>query len=505
MTQLPVRPTIVLGPPGTGKTTTLIRMVSDELAAGTPPDRIGYVTFTRRGAQEARDRMSAQHDLRGRSVLPWFSTLHSLSMRCLGLGTGAVMEGARLQEFADLIGERLTGRFSQDDGSYIGYDRGDRMLFMDNLARVRQILLRQQYDESHDDIDWVVVERFSRALAQFKRDRGLVDYTDLLHMFASRGESPGLDVLFVDEAQDLSRVQWDVVRVLCRGVRRVVVAGDDDQAIFRWAGADVDTLLDLEGDVRVLDQSYRVPRRVQSLAASVVARLSRRRDKRWMPRDAEGDVSWVPRIEDLDWSGSSVLVMARNQYLLDPLMREMRASGVLYTHHGHPSVRQSLLTAIVTWERLRQGQEQPADHVQRVLDLMTVGVGVDRGKKTKLAAEGDRLVGMAELRQQWGVRTDAIWHEALDRVPDFERSYMVRCRRQGEKFSAPPRVRIDTIHASKGAEADHVVLLTDMATRTHRESLGLPDDEARVWYVGVTRAKERLTIVMPRTRQAYPL
>jgi superfamily I DNA/RNA helicase len=65
-------------------------------------------------------------------------------------------------------------------------------------------------------------------------------------------------------------------------------------------------------------------------------------------------------------------------------------------------------------------------------------------------------------------------------------------------------VRVSTIHGSKGGEADHVVVLREMAQRTHREMREVSEeDEARVWYVAVTRARERLSIVEPRARDRY--
>lgn len=502
--QLDPRPEIILGPPGTGKTTRLIATVAAEIGAGCDPSRIGYTTFTRRGAHEAQDRMRELHGAT-RADLPWFRTLHSLCMRFLGVNSSQLLDGQRLQDFADRVGERITGRFSQDDGTYAGYDRGDRMLFMDNLARIRRVPLRQLYEEHHDDIDWVAIERFSRSLREYKSAHGLLDYTDILERFVEGGSGPSLDVLFVDEAQDLSMLQWLVVAILARGCRRVVVAGDDDQAIYRWAGADVDTLLYLEGQVSVLDQSWRVPVRVQDVANAVISRVRRRRPKMWRPRPLPGLVRRLPDIGDVDTSGPSTLILARNQYLLTDVMRSLRASGTLFMHHGHPSVSQRYLDSIVAWERLRAGQSVTVSDARRVLEMMTSGVGVRRGNK-KLAGHSDDMpVDMSWMQDVAGVMTSEIWHVALDRIPVEERMYMVRCRRRGERFSTPPRVRIDSIHASKGGEADRVVILTDMAQRTYDESLLATDDEARVWYVGATRAREELVVVAPRTSRSYDL
>lgn len=80
---------------------------------------------------------------------------------------------------------------------------------------------------------------------------------------------------------------------------------------------------------------------------------------------------------------------------------------------------------------------------------------------------------------------------------------MLKALRRGEKLTSDPRVKLSTIHGSKGGEATHVVLVTDMAARTYREYENNPEDEARVWYVASTRAKERLSIVAPSSKMHY--
>ena len=379
------------------------------------------------------------------------------------------------------------------------------MLFMDNLARVRGISLRQQYEESHDDIDWAVVERFSTSLRLYKGDQHLVDYTDLLERFVLENRPPRISHLLVDEAQDLSHLQWEVIATLSRHAEEVWVAGDDDQAIFRWAGADVDTIVDLEGDVSVLGQSYRVPRKVQAAASEIIQQVRKRRTKVWSPRDDDGIVRSLSDLSQVDWTGDSVMILARNQYLLTGVMNELRSSGVLYMHHGHPSVKQSLLDAIVSWETLRNGTAITAERVVRVYDFMGVGTGIRRGFKKLPAFNKEDLVTINDLKDKGGLMVDTIWHQAMDKIPLEERVYMVRCRKNGERFSIPPRVRVDTIHASKGGEADRVVLMTDMAQRTYMEYAENPDDEARVFYVGATRAKKELCIVAPRSNRYYPI
>lgn len=498
-------PEIILGPPGTGKTTRGIREVELELSRGVAPDRIGYLTFTTRGAEEARSRAMEKFSL-GKDELPYFRTIHSLCFRQLAMRRGDVLEGRRLREFADYAGVRITGRVSED-GTWTGYDVGDRIMFLENLARIRQVPLRQAYDGDDDQLNWTEVDRVSRALVKFKKVHGLMDFTDMLGEFVRSGIELDLEVLIVDEAQDLSALQWAVIRQLSGSVRRLIVCGDDDQAIYRWAGADADHLIDMEGKVSVLGQSWRVPVNIQTAAHAIIDHVHHRREKVWRAREGStGSLDRAASFMDVDCGVGEVLVLARNGYIIkDQVEPELRRQGIVYEVNGNPSVKPSLLEVIQDWEALRAGRTILAAQARRIYEHMTVGRGFKRGHKLLPGWDDDRETSLAELVERGGLLTGAIWHEALDRVPEDEVAYITAARRRGEKLRQRPRVRLSTIHGSKGGEAEHVVLFKEMARRTYGEMThSSGEDEARVWYVGVTRAKERLSVVESTTRQECP-
>lgn len=497
-------PELVLGPPGTGKTTELLQLVDEEMGRGVDPSRVGYVTFTRRGAEEAVTRAVEKFGV-SKDSLPYFRTLHSLCFRQLGMRREDVLEGTRLREFARYAGVEVNGKWS-DDGTLTGFGLGDRILFMENVARVRQVDLRAAYDAEDDQLPWSEVLRVSRALAAYKAHNGLMDYTDMLAEFVRSGIVLGLEVLFVDEAQDLSALQWAVVRQLAVGARRVVVAGDDDQAIYRWAGADPDHLIDMQGSTRVLGQSWRVPRSIQAVAHGVIREVSHRREKLWAPRAEEGAVGRVARFHEADCGEGQVLVLARNAYLIrEQVEPELRRQGIVYEVNGHSSIKPAILEAITSWEALRRGEPVSVEAARAVYSHMSSGKGVRRGFKELKAISDGELVGMGDLRERGGLMVDTIWHDAMDRLPGDELAYILAARRRGERLTQRPRVRVSTIHGSKGGQADHVVLLKEMARRTYNEmERGGQEDEARVWYVGATRARERLTIVEGTTGQSCP-
>lgn len=497
---------IILGPPGTGKTTTLLNIVDEEMARGTPPDRIAFVSFTRRAAKEAQTRACEKFRISS-SDLPWFRTIHSLCFRWLGLRSSEVLnEWRNLRTFAEWAGVVLTGRWAED-GSMQGYSQGDRVIHMIHVARARRLPLRQVYDEDDDDLPWSEVERVDRFLATYKMRTGLIDYAGMLEEFIRLGTHPRLDVLLVDEYQDLSCAQQAVVDVLSRDCRRVVVAGDDDQGIYRWAGADSESLVQMSGVVRVLGQSYRVPRVVQSLAQRIVEQIRERRPKAWAARDDEGVVERAEDIGAVDVGEGEVLMLARNSFILtEQIVPEMQRAGVHYAWGEHSAVSAETLRAIQIWEKLRSGGEVTVEDAVHVYGYMSAGQGYIRGMRNiQSFINNDEWVNIIMLKDRAGLLRDSIWHEALDRLPGGEVSHILAARRRGERLLGPPRVRLSTIHSAKGGEADHVVLMTEMARRTAREAERLPDDEARVFYVAVTRARRRLTIVNYSSKWGYEL
>lgn len=513
-----MNPEIILGPPGSGKTTTLLNILDEELSAGTSPEVIAYVSFTRKAADEAVTRACQRFNFT-RSQFPHFRTIHSLCFRQLGLKSSDILANNAFRKFADWCGIRVTGRAWSDDGLLTGFESGDRILFMENLARIREIPLRQQFDEDDDGQTWSEVDRVARSLVKYKKHHGLLDYTDMLSEFVASDIRVQLDVLLVDEAQDLSSLQWRVVERLARDARRVVVAGDDDQAIYRWAGADVEHFIDLPGESRVLGQSWRCPPFIQMLSGEIINRVQHRRPKVWAPRkDAKsGGLTRVAMFDDADvadeWregvATPPVLVLARNAYVLrEQVEPVLRAQGMVYEIGGRTSLNLGALAAAESWERLRRGTPVTLGEAREMYQYLSGLTSIKRGFKNlpTFGDDPDAPVSMRDLIDHGGLRVDPEkkWFNALDKLPSEDMSYMLAARRRGERLRATPRVKLSTIHSAKGGEADHVVLMTEMARRTHKEMEANPEDEMRVWYVATTRTREKLTLVNSQTAQECP-
>ena len=419
----------------------------------------------------------------------------------MGVSSSSVFDGKKILEFGDWIGTEVTGKINFEEGSTFGTQPGDRALFMCNLARLRQIPLRELYLQDTDGLAWHFVDRLDKALVKYKNHHNLVDYTDMLEMFVRSGRKMDLDVVIVDEAQDLSPLQWRVIDKISQNARRVVVAGDDDQAIYKWAGADPLYMGRLSGTRRVLSQSYRVPQKVQRVANKIIEQVEGTVKKSWNPRPIDGRIDRVSKIEQIDFTADDILVLVRNFSYLSPIKALLRNKGIPYSYRGTPAIPDEIVRVVSDWEKLRRGEVLDVDNVRRVCSYLGVNMPVDSRKLFNAPKE----LGMAELVSDYGLKSDEIWHQALEKLPMQDKMFMLAARRNGESINREPRIRLSTIHGSKGGQSDHVVLLTDMAPRTKKEQVKNPDDEARVWYVGVTRTKERLTIVDPHSSNFFNL
>lgn len=489
---------IILGPPGTGKTTRLLNLVDEYLSKGTHPNKIAFISFTKRATEEARDRAKARFKL-GSDDLEYFRTIHSLAFKQLGLSTGSVIKWANYKEFGRGMGIEITGKQNTEDGTIAQLSKGDRLIFIEQLARLQCKPLREVWEASDsEDISLEELDQIYRAFTKYKKVNGLIDYTDMLTRFYESGYIPKFDVIIIDEAQDLSQLQWKIVQRLIDNTEVAYIAGDDDQAIFRWSGADVEHFIGLQGNVTVLEQSYRLPEVVHTLATGITKHIEKRREKRFNSRNFPGYIHYLNYIEDLNLTEGNWLLLARNTYMVKKLAEDCKNLGVFYSFRDIGMDKNEALLAARCWQRLCKGSTESIGEIKNTILHMKHRPNIS-GLKNR------ETLTLAELMGPNPTLASVPWFEALDAMNQDDREIIKAMLRRGEKLQEPPRVRISTIHGAKGAEAENVALFPDISYRTFQAMQKNPDDEARVFYVGVTRAKETLCLMNPMTDKYYQL
>ena len=483
-----------MGPPGTGKTTTLLNEV-DKYLKQTDPDKIGYFSFTQKAAYEARDRAMSKFNFSEKD-LPYFRTLHSLAFRRLGIRKDEVMQRRHYEDLGKKA--NLVVDYHEYENEHTGlFTTKSDILRIIQLAKLRGITPEEQFNKQEHTqlIDIKTLKQFDHDLKQYKKDYNLIDFTDMITEFVKSDRSPRFDVVFIDEAQDLSRSQWTMARSIWDKTQDTYIAGDDDQAIFRWAGADVDSFIAQTGKIVQLTQSYRIPQVVHDVASRIVNKIQHRLPKEWRPKTQRGLLSYYDEFKNINMKHGNWLVLARTRFMLNELEEQLYAQGLYYENKYKTNREQDLYKAVTDWENVRKGVHINYDQLERIASYMSNN---HFEKQSLKYMDKDANYDMAGLRERAWLKTDKVWYEALDQAPSRSIRYIRRMRENGEKLNSSPRITLSTIHGVKGGEQDNVVLLTDLSRNTQINYEKNPDDENRLFYVGATRSKQHLHIVRPK-------
>ena len=324
-------------------------------------------------------------------------------------------------------------------------------------------------------------------LDNYKQSFKLKDFTDMIEAFNVSKLCPKYDVVFIDEAQDLSPIQWKMVDILRENSKYVILAGDDDQAIYGWAGADVKKFQEIPAkkDI-ILPYSHRVPIQVQTLADKILSRIpdDRKVKKNWQAKDEEGFVDYITAIDDAPLYEGDWLILARTNDRLEKLKRILKDMGIYFQFKGRKSFKSTLFRSILNYTRWQnKGDQLSISEVKDVLGCVPYSQNLKE----------ERLYDLKEF----GFSNTQRWFDIFKVDPE-ECLYIRELLRNEEELHKNARVQLSTIHSAKGGEATNVLLILDN-TKTIRnateKSQAKEDEENRVWYVGVTRTSQKLYIM----------
>ena len=613
-------PLLVLAGAGSGKTRVIVhriaRLVAEEAVV---PWRILAVTFTNKAAGEMRERLVRLLGAAAGEL--WVQTFHAFGARFLRREATRAGLSPSFPIYDDDDQLRLVKGILAE----LGADDGETLSAREALSRIDQWKgLALRADEvpagEHDLAGELAREVYARYQAALGR-AGAADFGDLLMRpvrlleedEALRARWAGrFEHLLVDEFQDTNPVQYRLLRLLAGGRGNLCVVGDDDQAIYRWRGADVENILGFDRDfpgtrVVKLEQNYRSTRNVLDAAHAVISRAARRREKRlWTEAEPGEPLALVVGQDEHDeaeriaraiaherargTAGDEIAVLYRTNAQSRPIEAALRAARIPYVIVRGTSFyervevkdaaaylrlalepRSDLDLARVVNKPPRGIGEKTVQRLQAharargasLYDALAEVDGIEGLKpaaRRALAALRETLAGLArdassldagvavqEVLSRTGLlarleaeRTD----EAAERAQNLVE--LVAAAREFDEASAgqpPPRdpdepvpaplarfleqiallgeadqptpegrVALMTLHAAKGLEFTAVVL-SGLEEGTFprepwgdvslREEADAYDEERRLCYVGITRAKRRLLLSLARRRMGY--
>ena len=468
----------VVGPPGTGKTRRLLNEVQRYVNKGTPLNKIGYFAFTRKAAGEARDRFLKINTHLTKKDIKYFQTLHSLAFGKLGLKEENVMQDLNYKVIGETCGIQIKYAMYETNNWNGIFSSDSEYLSMINLARVKQISVMDQLDlnEHLSKIERDKLDAIEKEINNYKEIYGLIDFTDMIQKFLDENIELNFDVIFVDEAQDLSLIQWTMINKIEKDTGcDVFVAGDDDQAIFGWAGADVDSFINYNAEEIPLKQSERVPSIIQKTALNVINRIQENRiDKEYFSKSETGQILERYRLSDIDMSTGDWLILTRTKSLLKSVPTYLKKKGLFFESAQGNSVGKSLYEDIQYWSKLQKKIHLPDIQVQRIKERI----------------KGDMNISLH-------------WYDAFNKLTESQITYMRLLLLNNEDPTKDARIKISTIHGAKGGEATNVVLFLNETANTikgAKKSTAKQDEEYRVWYVGVTRSMKNLYLIKSQNK-----
>jgi ATP-dependent DNA helicase UvrD/PcrA len=284
-------PILVIAGAGSGKTRTLIYRVARLIESGVPPGAILLLTFTRRAAQEMLRRVESLVGDRTRAVAGGtFHSFANLTLRQFGSAIGlkpnfTILDRSDMEDVVNLLRTRM-GLGSRDRR----FPKKSTITEAISMARNKRRELGEEIEldfphlaEHRDDL-----VRLAAAYDGYKRERGLLDYDDLLYRLAElleqhegvrRRLGDTYRYIMIDEYQDTNLIQAELVRLLASAHRNVMAVGDDAQSIYSFRGANFRNIMDFPqifpgARVVKLEQNYRSLQGILDVANEVISRAA---------------------------------------------------------------------------------------------------------------------------------------------------------------------------------------------------------------------------------------
>jgi superfamily I DNA/RNA helicase len=402
------------------------------------------------------------------------------------------------------------------------------------------------------------VSGFHVRWEDWKRQTGYLDFVDMVdHALHDVERAPGDPAVIInDESQDTGPAEMRLLFKWADAADHLVLAGDPQQSLFSFRGSDPILLQTLhqkhDPDRPPLPQSYRLSRAVYDCAYEWAGQFEQTQRVAFAPRDAQGTVEEASfgfdqfteeSVEELvhqygegDGSGAVPLMFLTScGFMLDPLIKALRASGTPFynpwrpNHGGWNPLPQKKSKGLTLVDRVlaflrplpevwgEQARFWTAADLRAWADILPATNVFTRGGVSAIKALKDSATDeeiskafttwfQYEERLHMVPRPDLEWYLAhATKTSDRFRDYVSAViRNHGAKvLKEKPRVAVGTIHSTKGSEAATVVLCPDLSYaswQASQETEEAREDIRRMFYVGLTRARERLLLCQPSSR-----
>jgi DNA helicase II / ATP-dependent DNA helicase PcrA len=509
-------PVLIVAGPGTGKTKTLTARIAYLLATKrADASQILALTFTKKAAEEMQSRVQR---LVQTNALPRIATFHALCQDLLGGDVPFVTEPVRLQIIKSLPKPAaLKGMSSRDLGLLIS--RAKNMADDDPaVLRLQRAYDKALHGQGMRDFDDLLVQ----ALAAIRSDETL------------RGKMHNhYRYILVDEFQDTNKIQYELLQAM-RGTDNLFVIGDPNQSIYGFRGASGSIfeqfIADFPATTKIaLTANYRSAAEIVAIANAVFGGdtpLAAQTNKAGAVRAVQvlneySEANWVlSEIQRMIGGGDMLLAVSDDDRMVH---RTLRDFAILYRSRAAAQAIQKAIDASgLPYQIVGEGSPYEQPQPQALIALLRAAATSDQPDIEGFTSAEIRAV--QDLLMQYDGASPRKLAERLADILGFERTHnlrqflntLVRFRDVDEAityFDAiaetrfyDPRadvITLLTVHAAKGLEFPYVFVIgAEEGILPHSKSA--VDEERRLFYVAVTRAREALMITHGKNRGGQP-
>ena len=532
---------LTLAGPGSGKTSTLTGRFIHLIRQGIRPTRILAVTFTKKAAEEMRRRLARLLELSSPTGLE-VMTFHAFAFRLLKRNPemAGLPERFQLWDIPEqrlvFSSRRMWWNEEKDILDIIGGAK-ERLLDADGFAAA--------IDRDDEMLSEAV--KYFYVYQQALRDACAIDFADMVPLVVKamtesqsyrRSITCAYDHLLVDEFQDVNPGQVGLIDHFVNEGVKLWAVGDDDQTLYAFRASDVRYILQFtkkypNATVCTLDRNYRSSPEIVLAAKRLIRHNRTRVDKDYQPTlvetgelvirgysSAEIEARQVAlAIADLIRHGceaQDLAVLYRAGAVGLPLQTVLKEMAIPFEVRGGADLWQGVAAKLVIGSLyyLREGESPQAmsrlgtnkrsEILRRQLDLIRGAV------RDKFAAscENVRQIVADAVPNQSSEREKAEWRGVVDAVVGLALSCSsleqleAKSAEQSHAIRNPPAhaVLLSTIHSAKGLEWDTVFMIgMEDGVLPHVNSEDI-EEERRVAYVGVTRARKRLGLTYAAER-----
>ncbi len=542
---------LVVAPPGSGKTTVMLKRLAYLLDEGVPAQQVVVLTFSKASAVEMEERFQYP----GKNK-PFFGTIHGLCYKILRQRQGKLAMIFGKEEY--VIRNRMQKELKIDQSDVDSLIRDISKYKVHEFLNDGPITLTYRDDLFKNAYDLYEEERLKR---------GLLDFDDLqIEVLKAFSEEKVLEDfkklhthILIDEFQDLDPVQLKLIQLISKD-QRLFCVGDEDQCIYAFRGSDPKGMIDFEtmfkGKKLYLKYNYRSTENIVNYAGDVIRKNAMRNEKELLAsrKDQRKIIKIFPENQELmlydmakeikkdDFKTYAILYRTNREGMR--VKEYLRKEGVPFHSRDNFNFFQGFIAKDildyfrVVYQNNRQAFLRIANKPYRYIskdDLRKISMGEDITEvlletgKNRFALENNRtflkdlssmkrlgtmklvsyietVLGYEDYLASYAERTGRDVDELFEDLREMEEvvSYYDNPLDLLEASTKDPdvkeaKVTLSTVHGVKGLEFEKVFVINAVeGYMPHAASMENLEEERRIFYVAITRAKEELNIYSPR-------